>query len=114
MPSAATTRMEIQIPVAWSVVLEDQARLLEVLSLGLEEYRLRQAITLYRSGEFSLAAAAVPIRFGIRQLSARTNGFVINSRSSTSNPSCISSEYRTPQFAFKAAATTRPSQKLNE
>lgn len=71
MPSAATTRMEIQIPVAWSVVLEDQARLLEVLSLGLEEYRLRQAITLYRSGEFSLAAAAeqagVPLRVLLEQ-----------------------------------------------
>jgi len=51
---------------------------MEVLSLGLEEYRLRQAITLYRSGDFSLAYAAeqagLPVRVVLEK--ARERGLL--------------------------------------
>ena len=46
MTPAATTVLEVRIPTAWSPVLGDPAHVLEILSLGLEEYRLRQAMTL--------------------------------------------------------------------
>ena len=78
MATAATTTLEVQIPAGWSSLLADQTRLLEILSLGLEEYRLRQAITLYRTGEFSLAYAAeqagLPLRVLLEQ--ARQRGLM--------------------------------------
>ena len=78
MATAATTLLEVRIPAAWSPVLDDQARVLEILSLGLEEYRLRQAMTLYRSGEFSLAYAAEQAGLPLRVLleEARQRGLM--------------------------------------
>ena len=73
-----TTTVAVNIPASWSAVLGDQTRLMEVLSLGLEEYRLRQAITLYRSGDFSLAYAAeqagLPVRVVLEK--ARQRGLL--------------------------------------
>lgn len=81
MATAATTIVEVEIPTAWSAVLGDQARLMEVLSLGLEEYRLRQAMTLYRGGNFSLAYAAeragLPVRVVLEK--ARQRGLLPHS-----------------------------------
>ncbi len=78
MVSSATTVLEINIPTAWAPMLADPGRALEVLSLGLEEYRLRQALTLYRNGGFSLAASAeqtgVPLRLLLEQ--ARRRGLL--------------------------------------
>lgn len=65
MPTAETTTVEVKIPVAWSAMLGDQTRLMEILSLGLEEYRLRQAMTLYRTGDVSLANAAVSCQWSV-------------------------------------------------
>ena len=78
MASAATTLLKVQIPSAWSPLLHDQARILEILSLGLEEYRLRQAITLVRSGEFSHAYAAEQVGLPLRVLmeQARQRGLM--------------------------------------
>lgn len=78
MPTAETTTVEVKIPVAWSAVLGDQTRLMEILSLGLEEYRLRQAITLYRTGDVSLAYAAEQVGLPVRlvQEKARQRGLL--------------------------------------
>ena len=78
MATQETTTVELNIPAAWSTVLCDRTRLMEVLSLGLEEYRLRQAITIYRSGDCSLAYGAeqtgLPVRVVLEK--ARERGLL--------------------------------------
>jgi predicted HTH domain antitoxin len=78
MPNAETTTVEVKIPVAGSAVLGDQTHLMEILSLGLEEYRLRQAMTLYRTGDVSLAYAAEQVGLPVRlvQEKARQRGLL--------------------------------------
>jgi predicted HTH domain antitoxin len=68
MLNGDSTTLEVQIPADWSDLLDNPTRLLEILSLGLEEYRLRQAMTLYRSGSFSLAYAAEQAGLPVRVL----------------------------------------------
>ena len=51
MSTAEMTTVEVEIPAAWSALLGDQMRLMEVLSLGMEEYRLRQRGLLPRIGD---------------------------------------------------------------
>lgn len=78
MSTAEMTTVEVEIPAAWSALLGDQMRLMEVLSLGMEEYRLRQAILLYRNGGVSLAYAAEQAGLSLRvvQEKARQRGLL--------------------------------------
>jgi predicted HTH domain antitoxin len=50
--------IQLQVPVEWEEDLRDPAVLLEVLGLGLEEYRIRQALLLYQKGLGSLGYVA--------------------------------------------------------
>jgi len=50
--------VQLEIPQGWAKDLEDQATLLEVLSLGLEERRLQRALSLYQKGVGSLGYVA--------------------------------------------------------
>lgn len=47
-------KVQLEVPEEWVQDLKDQAALLEILSLGLEEYRLQRALTLYQRGIGSL------------------------------------------------------------
>lgn len=53
-----TVTVQLEIPQGWAKDLEDQATLLEVLSLGLEERRLQRALSLYQKGVGSLGYVA--------------------------------------------------------
>jgi predicted HTH domain antitoxin len=53
-----TRLLSLEVPAEWAAMLTDRTRVLEVLTLGLEEYRIRQALTLYRAGGVSLGYAA--------------------------------------------------------
>jgi predicted HTH domain antitoxin len=50
--------VQMQIPKEWIRGLEDQTTFLEVLSLGIEEYRIRRAMSLYQRGVGSLGYVA--------------------------------------------------------
>jgi len=50
--------IQLEIPQGWAEDLKDQATLLEVLSLGLEERRLERALSLYQKGVGSLGYVA--------------------------------------------------------
>jgi len=42
--------MQTQVPREWLPDLKDQATFLEILGLGLEEYRMQRALSLYQQG----------------------------------------------------------------
>jgi predicted HTH domain antitoxin len=50
--------VELMIPEEWMQDLQDQAAILEILGLGLEEYRFRRALTLYEKGLGSIGYVA--------------------------------------------------------
>jgi predicted HTH domain antitoxin len=52
------TTLELKVPAEWVRDLADPAMLLEIFSLGLEEYRIRRALTLYQRGAGSLGYVA--------------------------------------------------------
>jgi predicted HTH domain antitoxin len=53
-----TVTVQLTLPEEWMQELKDQATLLEVLGLGLEEYRFRRALSLYRGGAGSIGYVA--------------------------------------------------------
>ncbi|RME52359.1 MAG: UPF0175 family protein [Caldilineae bacterium] len=61
-----TTTLEIQVPAEWADELKDPMTVLEILSLGMEEHRLRRALALYQAGAGSLGyvaeLAGIPLR----------------------------------------------------
>ena len=83
LSTAEMTTVEVESPTAWSALLGDPMRLMEVPSLGMEEYRLRQAILLYCNGGVSLASAAEQARLPLRvvQEKARQRGLLPRSDS---------------------------------
>jgi len=57
--SSSTITVTLEVPETWMRNLAvDRAALLEIFRLGLLEYRIRRAISLYRSGLGSLSYAA--------------------------------------------------------
>lgn len=50
--------VQLRVPEEWVRDLQDQATLLEVLSLGLEEYRFQRALALYQKGAGSIGYVA--------------------------------------------------------
>ena len=50
--------LEMQVPEEWMTEIKDQATFLEILGLGLEEYRVRRALALYQQGAGSLGFVA--------------------------------------------------------
>jgi predicted HTH domain antitoxin len=50
--------VRLKVPQEWVHDLKDQATLLEILGLGLEEYRFRRALTLYQAGAGSIGYVA--------------------------------------------------------
>lgn len=50
--------IQVQVPVEWEEELRNPATLLEILGLGLEEYRIRRALALYQKGLGSLGYVA--------------------------------------------------------
>lgn len=58
MAMSETTSLKIEIPADWAVLLADRTKLMQVLTLGLEEYRIRHALTLYQAGGVSIGYAA--------------------------------------------------------
>ncbi|MGB9775578.1 MAG: hypothetical protein ACPL7C_03370 [Anaerolineae bacterium] len=55
---AEMATLQIRVPQEWAKVLEDQTALLEIIGLGLEEYRIRRALLLYQKGAGSLGYGA--------------------------------------------------------
>jgi predicted HTH domain antitoxin len=58
--------VQLTVPGEWARELEDRTTMLEVLGLGLEEYRFQRALALYQSGAGSIGYAAelagIPLR----------------------------------------------------
>ena len=54
----AMITVQLEIPQEWMDDLHDRATLLEVLSLGMEERRVRRALALYRQGAGSMGYVA--------------------------------------------------------
>jgi predicted HTH domain antitoxin len=50
--------VQLTLPGEWMQDLKDQATLLEILGLGLEEYRFRRALSLYQGGAGSIGYVA--------------------------------------------------------
>jgi predicted HTH domain antitoxin len=50
--------VQLKLPEEWMHDLKDEATLLEILELGLEEYRFRRALTLYQGGAGSIGYVA--------------------------------------------------------
>jgi predicted HTH domain antitoxin len=50
--------VQLTVPEEWMQDLKDQAALLEILGLGLEEYRLQRALALYQRGAGSIGYVA--------------------------------------------------------
>ena len=50
--------MQMQVPREWASELRDQAAFLEILGLGLEEYRMQRALGLYQQGVGTLGYVA--------------------------------------------------------
>lgn len=55
---AEMSTLQVRVPQEWAKVLEDPATLLEIIGLGLEEYRIRRALSLYQKGAGSLGYVA--------------------------------------------------------
>jgi hypothetical protein len=53
-----TVTLQLQVPEEWVPDLQDQTTLLEVLTLGLEEHRIRRALALYQGGVGSIGYVA--------------------------------------------------------
>jgi hypothetical protein len=67
--ATSPTYVTIQIPPELAEALpSDPATRTEVLSLGLQQWRVRQALEAYRRGEGSLAYAAQQAGVSIRQI----------------------------------------------
>jgi predicted HTH domain antitoxin len=49
---------QMQVPQEWLPALKDQAAFLEILGLGLEEYRIQRALNLHQQGVGSLGYVA--------------------------------------------------------
>jgi len=64
----AMVTVQLQVPERWMQDLKDQVTLLEILSLGLEEYRLQRALTLYQKGAGSLGYVAEQVGISKRVL----------------------------------------------
>lgn len=64
--STDTMTVELQIPSQWATELTDPLTLLEVLKIGVEEYRIRRALALYGEGIGSVGYVAeqadIPVR----------------------------------------------------
>lgn len=60
--------MQMQVPREWVPDLQDQAAFLEILGLGLEEYRMQRALTLYQQGVGSLGYVADLVGISKREL----------------------------------------------
>lgn len=50
--------VQLTVPEEWMQDLKDQAAFLEILGLGLEEYRLQRALALYQRGAGSIGYVA--------------------------------------------------------
>lgn len=70
--------MQVLVPEEWRREIADAATLLEVLSLGLEEYRIRRALTLYQheAGSLGYVADVVGISKRVLLEEARRRGFL--------------------------------------
>jgi predicted HTH domain antitoxin len=68
------------VPQEWALELKDQATFLEILGLGLEEYRVQCALSLYQKGVGSLGYVAdlVGIPERILMENARQRGVLPN------------------------------------
>ena len=55
---AETARVHLEVPEDWLRELRDEATALEVVSLGLQEFRIRKALALYRRGAGSIGYVA--------------------------------------------------------
>lgn len=55
---AETARVELEVPVEWLRDLRDETTALEVVSLGVQEYRIRRALALYQRGVGSIGYVA--------------------------------------------------------
>lgn len=60
--------MQVKVPEEWMQELDDQTTLLEILGLGLEEYRIRRALALYQRGVGSLGYVAELVHISERVL----------------------------------------------
>lgn len=73
---AETRTVQLQVPQEWAQDLKDPTTLLEVLGLGLEEYRIRRALALYqkRAGSLGYVAELVGIPERVLMEEARRRG----------------------------------------
>ena len=60
--------IQVKVPEEWIQDLDDQTTFLEILGLGLEEYRIRRALALYQKGIGSLGYVAELVRVPERVL----------------------------------------------
>ena len=60
--------MQMQVPREWLPDLKDQAVFLEILGLGLEEYRMQRALNLYQQGVGTLGYVADLVGISKREL----------------------------------------------
>jgi len=60
--------MQMQVPREWLPDLKDQAAFLEILGLGLEEYRMQRALSLYQQGLGTLGYVADLVGISKREL----------------------------------------------
>ena len=60
--------MQMQVPREWLPDLKDQAAFLEILGLGLEEYRIQRALSLYQQGLGTLGYVADLVGISKREL----------------------------------------------
>ncbi len=63
-----TTEVRLTVPVEWAEHLRDPSTALEILSLGLEEYRIRRALHLYTEGVGSIGYVAELVGLPVRVL----------------------------------------------
>ena len=63
-----TTTIKLTVPSDWAKQLRDPLTALEILALGLEEYRIRRALHLYAEGMGSLAYVAEVVGIPLRVL----------------------------------------------
>jgi len=60
--------LQMQVPREWLADLKDQAVFLEILGLGLEEYRMQRALNLYQQGVGTLGYVADLVGISKREL----------------------------------------------
>ena len=65
---AEMVAMQLQVPKEWLADLKDQAAFLEILGLGLEEYRMQRAMNLYQQGLGTLGWVADLVGIPKREL----------------------------------------------